>query len=649
MHFHAPSLLAAAIAVASLNAVAADATTTDRQTQAPLSVIVTGTRSEQPAGTAPGQVDVISRAQIEASGAQSVVEALRASGAVQISQNYTGNPGDGVVSMRGFGENVGQNVLILVDGRPLNTPSLQPPNLAAISLAEVERIEVLHGSAGVLYGQRAVGGVINIITRDIEGSRGEIGVSAGSYDHNRVQGRFSHRDDSGLGIALAADRQRRDGYRDNSGTDFDQASLDLSWRHDNGEIGYRHERINNNQRLPGSLSAAEVALDRRQSNTPSDYFNEDIRQDHLFVEQRFDDHLTLSIDWSQRDANGEGYLRRDDYDYYYNQDLRIESLTPRLQGAWQLPAGTLLLTAGVDLTDSDYQAYGSSITQATDAAYLRLQLPLQERWSLTLGARHSDVEDRDLNSHQSHDDAVFVKELGITWRPSEQQRIFLRRDENFRFATADENGLTLPGVDFLKPQEGVSWELGWGWSNTGTRLDITLYQLDLDNELMYDAVISNPDSFFGGVGANINLDSSRRRGLILSAEHQLSPQLRIGGTWTYTDSELTAGSFEGNEVPWVARNRFSLFGNYRFSSEWSLYSDLQYTGTRQPAGDDANTAPRLDADLLLNASLRWQRDRWNARLSVNNLLDDAYYAYAGSSYFYPAPERNLLLSLGYTF
>jgi iron complex outermembrane receptor protein len=640
MHFHAPSLLAAAIAVASLNAVAADATTTDRQTQAPLSVIVTGTRFEQPAGTAPGQVDVISRAQIEASGAQSVVEALRASGAVQISQNYTGNPGDGVVSMRGFGENVGQNVLILVDGRPLNTPSLQPPNLAAISLAEVERIEVLHGSAGVLYGQRAVGGVINIITRDIEGSRGEIGVSAGSYDHNRVQGRFSHRDDSGLGIALAADRQRRDGYRDNSGTDFDQASLDLSWRHDRGEIGYRHERINNNQRRPGSLSAADVALDRRQSTTASDYFNEDIRQDHLFVEQRFDDHLTLSIDWSQRDANGSGYFSGD-----YSQDLRISALTPQLNGQWQLPTGTLLLTAGADLTDSDYQAYGGSITQETDAAYLRLQLPLQPRWSLTLGARHSEVEDRDLNSNLSHDDSVFVKEFGITWRPSDQQRIFLRRDENFRFATADENGSTLPGIEFLDPQEGVSWELGWGWSGATSRIEATLFDLSLDNEILYDAA-----QF-----ANINLDSSRRRGLILSIEHQLTPALRIGGTYTYTHSEMTSGSFEGNEVPYVANNQFSLFSNYRFNRQWNLYTDLQYTGSRYPAWDDANRQERLDPDLLLNASLRWQQGPWSAQLTINNLLDEEYHAYAGyaswksSNYYYPAPERNLLLSLGYTF
>jgi iron complex outermembrane receptor protein len=645
MHFHAPSLLAAAIAVASLNAVAADATTTDRQTQAPLSVIVTGTRFEQPAGTAPGQVDVISRAQIEASGAQSVVEALRASGAVQISQNYTGNPGDGVVSMRGFGENVGQNVLILVDGRPLNTPSLQPPNLAAISLAEVERIEVLHGSAGVLYGQRAVGGVINIITRDIEGSRGEIGISAGSYDRSRTQGRFSHRDDSGLGISVAADRERTDGYRDNSDTAFDQASASLSWRHDSGEIGYSHERINNNQRLPGALSRAQVDSDRRQSDRPDDYFNEDIRLDRLFIDQSLSDHLEFSADWSQRDANGIGYsLGADNI-----QNLRIESLTPRLQGSWQLPTGALLLTTGFDLTDSDYQADNAlvttDITQDTEAAYLRLQLPLQPRWSLTLGARHSEVEDRDLNSNLSHDDSVFVKEFGITWRPSDQQRIFLRRDENFRFATADENGSTLPGIEFLDPQEGVSWELGWGWSGATSRIEATLFDLSLDNEILYDAA-----QF-----ANINLDSSRRRGLILSAEHQLTPALRIGGTYTYTHSEMTSGSFEGNEVPYVANNQFSLFSNYRFNRQWNLYTDLQYTGSRYPAWDDANRQERLDPDLLLNASLRWQQGPWSAQLTINNLLDEEYHAYAGyaswksSNYYYPAPERNLLLSLGYTF
>ncbi|GGB83431.1 TonB-dependent receptor [Marinobacterium zhoushanense] len=649
MYFPTPALLAAAVAAISLNAQAAQSNT-DSDTSEPLNVVVTGTRSAQPVGSAPGQVDVITRAQIEASGAQSVIEALRASGAVQIGQNTTGNSNDGVVSMRGFGENAGQNVLILVDGRPLNNPTLEAPNLATISLNAVERIEVLHGSAGVLYGQHAVGGVINIITREIEGTYAQLNGSAGSYDHNRLTGTFEHRYDSGVGLSLSADRDRNGGYRDNSGYDFDQAQAELSYRYDAGEILFSHEQINNNQRLPGSLSAAQVSNDRRQSLNPSDYFNEDLRIDRLYLQHRLTDHLGVTADWSQRDSNGEGSLSS----FAFPQDTRVTAFAPRLTGHWATARGPLQLILGSDLTDSDYEAFSSTeITQDTEAVYARAQLPLVQQWSLTLGARHSKVEDRDLSADLRHHDSLLVKEIGVNWTPSEAQRVFIRRDENFRFATADENGLTLPGVDFLDPQTGVSWELGWSWSASASSLDLTLYQLDLDDEILFDSEIVNPDSWTG-TGANINLDSSRRRGFVLSTEHQLTSALRVGGTYTLTDSELTAGSFKGNEVPFVSRHQFSLYGNYRFDPQWSLYTDLQYTGSRYLAGDDANAQSRLEADLVVNTSLNWRAEHWNARLNINNLFNERYYAYAGYSsfsgnYYYPAAERNLLLTVGYTF
>uniref|UniRef100_UPI003563F37F TonB-dependent receptor plug domain-containing protein n=1 Tax=Neptunomonas sp. TaxID=1971898 RepID=UPI003563F37F len=146
-------------------------------TNQPLSITVSGTRSLLSEEMGGKSVNVITRQQISASGASNVFEALRSSGAVQITQNYTGNSNGGVVSMRGFGENTSQNVLILVNGRPLNNPTLEAPDLSIISLNNVERIEVLQGSAGVLYGQNAVGGVINIITRSIEGSSGQIQLS----------------------------------------------------------------------------------------------------------------------------------------------------------------------------------------------------------------------------------------------------------------------------------------------------------------------------------------------------------------------------------------------------------------------------------------------------------------------------------------
>ena len=128
-------------------------------------IIVSGVRTEQPALNSPAAVSVITREDIERSGALTVAEALRGRAGLQI-RDTIGDGGRGVVvSMRGFGENAPNNTLVLVDGRRLNNPTLAGPDLNSISIKDIERIEILQGGAGVLFGDQAVGGVINVITR----------------------------------------------------------------------------------------------------------------------------------------------------------------------------------------------------------------------------------------------------------------------------------------------------------------------------------------------------------------------------------------------------------------------------------------------------------------------------------------------------
>ncbi|NOQ87761.1 MAG: TonB-dependent receptor plug domain-containing protein, partial [Gammaproteobacteria bacterium] len=132
-------------------------------TQIP-SVVVSAARTEQSTLTTPASITVITRKQIEDSGSTHIVEVLRGQGGVQIKDLY-GDGSRATVDMRGFGDSAGSNTLILIDGRRLNNPDIGAPDLNSIALDDVERIEVVQGSAGVLFGDQAVGGVINIITR----------------------------------------------------------------------------------------------------------------------------------------------------------------------------------------------------------------------------------------------------------------------------------------------------------------------------------------------------------------------------------------------------------------------------------------------------------------------------------------------------
>ena len=142
-------------------------------------VIVTATRSPYSIQRVPATLRVISQEDIQNSAAHNVADLLRNQGTVQV-RDSMGNGRDARLSLRGFGASA--NALVLVDGRKLNNSDLGGPDLTAVALSDVERIEILEGGAGALYGDQAVGGVINIITRKVSKRQGQVVAGRGSYD-----------------------------------------------------------------------------------------------------------------------------------------------------------------------------------------------------------------------------------------------------------------------------------------------------------------------------------------------------------------------------------------------------------------------------------------------------------------------------------
>jgi len=127
-------------------------------------VVVSATRSEQATVPTPASISVISAQEIEQSGARNVAELLRGRAGIQVSDLFGDGSGGAVFDLRGFGATAGSNTLIMVDGRRLNNGAdIAAPDVTTIALKNIERIEIIQGSAGILFGNQAVGGVINII------------------------------------------------------------------------------------------------------------------------------------------------------------------------------------------------------------------------------------------------------------------------------------------------------------------------------------------------------------------------------------------------------------------------------------------------------------------------------------------------------
>ena len=142
--------------------------------------VITATRIPTPVQEIPAGVTVINRAAIEASGATDLAQILGTVPGLRLSQSG-GAGGNASVFLRGLNSN---HVLVLRDGMPLNdaADSSGAFNFGVDTLADVERIEVIRGPMGALYGSGAIGGVINLITRK--------GTSSGPLLSGQIAGGF---------------------------------------------------------------------------------------------------------------------------------------------------------------------------------------------------------------------------------------------------------------------------------------------------------------------------------------------------------------------------------------------------------------------------------------------------------------------------
>ncbi|CAD5376309.1 TonB-dependent receptor [Pseudomonas sp. OF001] len=629
------SRLALAVALAPSLTLAAEPASDDI---APL-VITRATPLEQPA---PASVRVIKRAEIERSGAHNLIDVLRGQAGVQL-RDIIGDGSRATPSLRGFGENAVNNTLILVDGRRLNQPAMAGADLNSVPLANIERIEILRGAGTVLYGDQAVGGVINIVTRTPRRNEAYVETSRGSHDLEAYRGHVFQQLGGGFSVYASGEARHTDNYRDHNAADYGNAFGRLRYDHARGWALYEYQTVDDELLYPGALSLAQRRSDRKQSQSTD--WNDSNTQVHRFaVEQRLDEIWTANFDYSHSDQDGVGSF----FGGGFSQGTRIESFSPRLTARWDTARGHSEWLLGHDHITSDYQAsWGSDFRQTLRDWYTQFSQPLGHDLTLSLGYRASEAEDRDHSAGSNHTDREGSSSVGLSWQADAQTRVFLKREDVLRWANVDENGFVGPGVEFLKPQTGASWEGGVEWDDGAQRYQLSVYRLDLDDELMYDATATGP--FGPGTGANVNLDKTRRDGLLLEARRQLTERLALGGQYSFTDSEYRTGPFAGNEVPGVSRHSASAHLDYLLLPGLNGRLEALYTGGYYLYSDDAHSQPREGGYTLLNAALSYDYRQLTARLRINNLTGKQYDTYANPFGRYPAPEEDVQLSVGYRF
>ena len=313
-------------------------------------VVVSGTRSEQSTVTVPASIEVITRDEIESSGATHLVEVLRGRGAVQITDQF-GDGSRAFIGIRGFGETANANTLVLIDGRRLNNPDIGNPDLNSVSLRDVERIEIIRGSAGTLFGDQAVGGVVNIITRKARARQLYVAGTGGSYGSVTGRAIISQRFDNGLSYRLSGEVRASDNYRDHNDLNYQSFFARTGFEHRTGAVFAELQHVTEDLDTPGPLTAAEVAADRQQStaNFSTDFVDTETTVVRLGGSQSLIDHWSLEGELTNRESGSQFRLSSvfGAEPSVSPQNRHVVHLTPRLVGAYPLSGGRAARHAGL--------------------------------------------------------------------------------------------------------------------------------------------------------------------------------------------------------------------------------------------------------------------------------------------------------------
>ncbi|MCG9697719.1 TonB-dependent receptor [Shewanella sp. Isolate11] len=610
-------------------------------------------RAQSSALNVAANVNIIDAAAIELSGATTLTEVLRGQSGIQISNSNSG----AVFSMRGFNASqAANNTLILLDGRRLNNIDIAAPSISAIPLNQVERVEILSGSAGVLYGDQAVGGVINIITKAPNSTGGSVQLSGGSFDTYEAKADVSGAINAHWNVYGAMSYNQGDNYREHNANETSSILGRVQYRDDGSEFFVESSYYDNHRELANALTLDQFNADPRQSAAAFDsYFHEMTTAARMGVKHQLNRQWALSADLNYSDTLITGLnswgSNRDD-------TRSLLEFNPKAIAKFNTRNGELNLVTGLDLSrgESEFSS-GRSNVQKQASVYVQATVPLAKDLTYVVGGRYAKVSD-DLVDSQAYpagdelEQEAHAFELGINYRPTAGQRFYIRADDNFRFAKVDEQAYTPANVFGLAPQTGRSYEAGWDLNLTSHTLRVSVYRLDLEDEIVFDSSAPTPT---GGSypGANVNADASRRYGANLDWDWQITQALQLGLEYNYIDAEFTEGANEGKALSWVAENSGRGYVSFDISDHFQLFTEGVYTGSRYMEGDNSNMGDQLESYILTNVAVNYTRGAWLASLRVDNLFDEiyassGYYSSYGSGY-YVGDGRAWRLTASYRF
>ena len=619
-------------------------------------IVVTGTRFLASDRTVPAHVATLSRAEIAATPASSLPDLLATRAGIDVRSLYGNQSVDASVALRGFGENASLRTLILVDGRRLDQLEFTAPNWASIPLDSIEKIEIVRGSGSVLYGDQAVVGVINIVTRRGHENSADVALTLGSFNTKELAASLS-RNDTPLRYALTFRHVESDEYRHNNAQRNTAGSARITRDLADGEIYAEVGASTLHYGLPGAVTAAQYRDDPRAAETTDSWFERDNYYLRPGVRRQLAHGLEFAAELGFEQSNNRAWISN--WFSYRDVDVRAMNFTPRLKWAHDLGSLPSVTVFGFDWSDARLEQdqaaapNGSvfkrvSLDRTGGGVYAHNTTEVTDRLAFTLGARqqrqHTEAKDSLAVGRVDATAEKTATELGAVWRPAATWKLFAKASKTFRYPVLDElttwGGFAVPAP---KPESGRGVDVGAEWRAGGHSVQATAYDLKMEDEIAYNAF----------TGQNENLQKTHHRGIEIDSRWRLASDWRFDLSWTGREALFREGANAGKTIPLVPESRWTAKLAWD-GGQWGSHALLaNHVGVRYFGGDEANALARLPAYTTLDWQSRWQVRQWELALRIANLTDRKYapvaFDYGFGAGYYPANPRAAYVTTRYRF
>jgi outer membrane cobalamin receptor len=573
-------------------------------------VEVIGQAEQTTPGLTTTSTSVITETEIERSGAQNLMDLLVREPGVWVSRQ--GGMGfGGNVTIRGFGGSPPTQLAVLLDGHPTQMGIMGHILPTSYVLDNVKRIEVLRGPAGALYGDMAIGGAINIITRGPrdEESKGAVSATGGSFGTVGEQIWFRGLNEQS-GYRAQLGRFATDG--DNPFATYDGDNYSLAIDHSlrgEWEMTLRGQRL-----IYTTLDQKEVATAYAEGR-PATFIEQDYdREDYdlTFTKSAASRHTEIKLYRTQGEHEFEDGFHSEDF----GQGLLVSQIAPmgRGRGQWGLAWRSL---------GGDVYSMGRSFSRQEPAAYFMLDRPLAHETELSGGLRYTAPEDLD---------AELLPHLGLTRELDHGWTLFASARRGYRAPSFRE--LYLFGINNpdLEPESAWQYEVGARRRlPSGAQVELSLFRIDAEDLIV---LRPRPQGVPGPPMQYANAQDLTREGF------------EVGARWPAGLNTAYYANFsclDPGEVKEQTVGRKLAAGVDHRSGPWLLSGDFEYIDrlfdydyTSTLVGVPAFTVVNLKASRLVANGAK-------IGLVIENLFDRTYRV--DPAYPYPMPGRTVRLQL----